>query len=239
MEFSEPDIFNYSTLLLSEKKDALYVGAREAIFELSKKNVSVKNNKVWKENDNKTAGKRFKNIFLVVLIFFFFFPSRCPQVQWTATDEDIKMCSLKGKSKEVNLRFHIICFTPFHFPRLQNLMTRYFCSWCLRPEGLFKLHPGAPGAGRRAALCLRNKRLSAAVWICGRVNVQSVLKAHSRVQRQPLSESMFYAPPAEPGRLLAERPTWRRQGEVLLRPLAELHHRHGWWVEPTFVLFHK
>lgn len=46
MEFSEPGIFNYSTLLLSEERDALYVGAREAIFELSKKNVTVRNNKV-------------------------------------------------------------------------------------------------------------------------------------------------------------------------------------------------
>lgn len=46
MEFSEPGIFNYTTLLLSEKGDALYVGAREAIFELSKKNVTVRNNKV-------------------------------------------------------------------------------------------------------------------------------------------------------------------------------------------------
>ncbi|XP_037340657.2 semaphorin-4D isoform X3 [Pungitius pungitius] len=45
MEFSEPEIFNYSTLLLSEKRDALYVGAREAVFELSKKNVTVKYNK--------------------------------------------------------------------------------------------------------------------------------------------------------------------------------------------------
>uniref|UniRef100_A0A669EP33 Semaphorin 4D n=1 Tax=Oreochromis niloticus TaxID=8128 RepID=A0A669EP33_ORENI len=41
MEFSEPGIFNYSTLLLSEERDALYVGAREAIFELSKKNVTI------------------------------------------------------------------------------------------------------------------------------------------------------------------------------------------------------
>uniref|UniRef100_A0A8C8DVD4 Semaphorin 4D n=1 Tax=Oryzias sinensis TaxID=183150 RepID=A0A8C8DVD4_9TELE len=39
MEFSEPGIFNYSTLLLSEEKSALYVGAREAIFELSMTNV--------------------------------------------------------------------------------------------------------------------------------------------------------------------------------------------------------
>nr|XP_046230222.1 semaphorin-4D isoform X2 [Scatophagus argus] len=46
MEFSEPEIFNYTTLLLSEKKDALYVGARDAIFELSKKNVTVRHNKV-------------------------------------------------------------------------------------------------------------------------------------------------------------------------------------------------
>ncbi|KAM9735556.1 semaphorin-4D isoform 1-T3 [Menidia menidia] len=46
MEFSEPGVFNYSTLLLSEDRDALYVGAREAIFELSKKNVTIRNNKV-------------------------------------------------------------------------------------------------------------------------------------------------------------------------------------------------
>ncbi|XP_040914837.1 semaphorin-4D isoform X3 [Toxotes jaculatrix] len=53
MEFSEPGIFNYSTLLLSEKRDALYVGAREAIFELSKKNVTVRNNKVqWTVAEN-------------------------------------------------------------------------------------------------------------------------------------------------------------------------------------------
>uniref|UniRef100_A0A8K9X0H7 Semaphorin-3C n=1 Tax=Oncorhynchus mykiss TaxID=8022 RepID=A0A8K9X0H7_ONCMY len=49
VEFSEPGIFNYSTLLLSEDKDVLYVGAREAIFELRMTNVSIKNNKVqWK-----------------------------------------------------------------------------------------------------------------------------------------------------------------------------------------------
>ncbi|XP_026209933.1 semaphorin-4D isoform X2 [Anabas testudineus] len=66
MEFSEPGIFNYSTLLLSEKGDALYVGAREAVFELSKKNVTVRNNKV----------------------------------QWTVEEQAMKMCTLKGKSKE-------------------------------------------------------------------------------------------------------------------------------------------
>lgn len=46
MEFSEPGIFNYSTLLLSEQSDALYVGAREAVFELSKNNVTLRTNKV-------------------------------------------------------------------------------------------------------------------------------------------------------------------------------------------------
>ncbi|XP_030623813.1 semaphorin-4D [Chanos chanos] len=52
VEFSEPGIFNYSTLLLNEDKGALYVGAREAVFELSVKNVSVKNNKAeWKVPD--------------------------------------------------------------------------------------------------------------------------------------------------------------------------------------------
>ncbi|XP_069369719.1 semaphorin-4D isoform X3 [Paralichthys olivaceus] len=53
LEFSESGIYNYSTLLLSEKKDALYVGAREAIFELSKKNVTVRNNKAqWTVAEN-------------------------------------------------------------------------------------------------------------------------------------------------------------------------------------------
>ncbi|KAM6975964.1 semaphorin-4D isoform 3-T4 [Tautogolabrus adspersus] len=56
MEFSEPGISNYTTLLLSEEKDALYVGAREAIFELSKSDVTVKNNKVqWKVAENPMA----------------------------------------------------------------------------------------------------------------------------------------------------------------------------------------
>ncbi|XP_048875671.1 semaphorin-4D isoform X1 [Brienomyrus brachyistius] len=52
IEFSEPGIFNYSTLLLNEDGAVLYVGAREAVFELSMRNVSVKKNKViWKVPD--------------------------------------------------------------------------------------------------------------------------------------------------------------------------------------------
>ncbi|XP_036444920.1 semaphorin-4D isoform X2 [Colossoma macropomum] len=53
VEFSEPGVFNYSTLLLSEEREALYVGAREAIFELNIKDVSVKKNQVfWKVPEN-------------------------------------------------------------------------------------------------------------------------------------------------------------------------------------------
>ncbi|XP_019738450.1 semaphorin-4D isoform X1 [Hippocampus comes] len=56
MEFSEPGISNYSTLLLSNERDALYVGAREAIFELSKKNVTVRNHKVlWQVGETPIA----------------------------------------------------------------------------------------------------------------------------------------------------------------------------------------
>ncbi|XP_051906353.1 semaphorin-4D isoform X2 [Hippocampus zosterae] len=56
MEFSEPGISNYSTLLLSDERDALYVGAREAIFELSKKNVTVRNHKVlWQVGETPIA----------------------------------------------------------------------------------------------------------------------------------------------------------------------------------------
>ncbi|KAL4623094.1 semaphorin-4D-like isoform X1 [Arapaima gigas] len=51
-EFSEPGIFNYTTLLLHDQRGVLYVGAREAIFELSLTNISVKNNEVaWKVPD--------------------------------------------------------------------------------------------------------------------------------------------------------------------------------------------
>ncbi|EPY86887.1 semaphorin-4D isoform 1 precursor [Camelus ferus] len=40
--FHEPGIFNYSALLLSEDKDTLYVGAREAVFALNAHNISRK-----------------------------------------------------------------------------------------------------------------------------------------------------------------------------------------------------
>ncbi|XP_050948669.1 semaphorin-4D isoform X1 [Labeo rohita] len=49
LEFWEPDVFNYTTLLLSEDRGVLYVGAREAVYELNMNNVSIKSNQLlWK-----------------------------------------------------------------------------------------------------------------------------------------------------------------------------------------------
>ncbi|XP_053504255.1 semaphorin-4D [Ictalurus furcatus] len=73
VEFSEPGVFNYSTLLLSEERGALYVGAREAVFQLDLSDVSVKNN----------------------------------QVLWKVPDRDMRMCTLKGKSKETDCKNYI------------------------------------------------------------------------------------------------------------------------------------
>lgn len=112
MEFSEPEIFNYSTLLLSVKRDALYVGAREAIFELSMKNVTVKNNKVPKyENGFKDKEKntrpsihlRTRKNVKCDFLFFLFYHSK---VQWTVAENPMVMCTQKGKSKEVSSVIH-------------------------------------------------------------------------------------------------------------------------------------
>lgn len=46
MQFHEPGIFNYSALLMSEDKDTLYVGAREAVFAVNALNVSKKQHEV-------------------------------------------------------------------------------------------------------------------------------------------------------------------------------------------------
>lgn len=46
VEFWEPGVFNYTTLLLREDRGVLYVGAREVIYELNMNNVSVKSNQV-------------------------------------------------------------------------------------------------------------------------------------------------------------------------------------------------
>ncbi|KAM6986339.1 semaphorin-4D isoform 2-T2 [Aplochiton taeniatus] len=96
MEFSEPGIFNYSTLLLSEENDALYVGAREAIFELSKKNVTIRNNKV----------------------------------QWTVQETPMKMCTLKGKSKETDCLNYIRVLQVMDNDRLYVCGTHAFQPLC-------------------------------------------------------------------------------------------------------------
>uniref|UniRef100_A0ACB8EQX6 Uncharacterized protein n=1 Tax=Sphaerodactylus townsendi TaxID=933632 RepID=A0ACB8EQX6_9SAUR len=54
VHFQEPKTFNYSTLLLSEDKDILYVGAREVIFALNSLNISEKKQEVlWKVTEDK------------------------------------------------------------------------------------------------------------------------------------------------------------------------------------------
>lgn len=46
VHFQSPEVFNYSTLLLSEDKDVLYVGAREVIFALNSLNIAEKQHEV-------------------------------------------------------------------------------------------------------------------------------------------------------------------------------------------------
>ncbi|XP_037061625.1 semaphorin-4D isoform X3 [Peromyscus leucopus] len=56
MQFHEPGIFNYSALLMSEDKDTLYMGAREAVFAVNALNVSKKQHEVyWKVSEEKKA----------------------------------------------------------------------------------------------------------------------------------------------------------------------------------------
>lgn len=46
VHFHEPGVSNYSTLLLSEDRDVLYVGAREVIFALNAVNIAEKQHEV-------------------------------------------------------------------------------------------------------------------------------------------------------------------------------------------------
>ncbi|ELK02912.1 Semaphorin-4D [Pteropus alecto] len=69
VQFHQPDIFNYSALLLSEDEDTLYVGAREAVFALNALDVSQKQQEAyWKVSEDKKAkcaekGKSKQHIF--------------------------------------------------------------------------------------------------------------------------------------------------------------------------------
>lgn len=40
------EVYNYSTLLLSEDEDVLYIGAREVIFAVNSQNISEKKHEV-------------------------------------------------------------------------------------------------------------------------------------------------------------------------------------------------
>lgn len=61
VEFHQPGIFNYSALLLSEDKDTLYVGAREAVFAVNALDVSQKQHEAyWKVSEDKKSKMRRK-----------------------------------------------------------------------------------------------------------------------------------------------------------------------------------
>ncbi|XP_071587528.1 semaphorin-4D isoform X3 [Heliangelus exortis] len=54
IHFHEPEVSNYSTLLLSQDKDFLYVGAREVIFALNAVNIAEKQHELhWKVTEDK------------------------------------------------------------------------------------------------------------------------------------------------------------------------------------------
>ncbi|XP_029403156.1 semaphorin-4D isoform X2 [Mus pahari] len=56
VQFHEPGIFNYSALLMSEDKDTLYVGAREAVFAVNAMDISEKQHEVyWKVSEDKKS----------------------------------------------------------------------------------------------------------------------------------------------------------------------------------------
>ncbi|XP_063996590.1 semaphorin-4D isoform X3 [Pogoniulus pusillus] len=56
IHFHESEVSNYSTLLLSEDKDVLYVGAREVIFALNAVNIAEKQHELhWKVTEDKRA----------------------------------------------------------------------------------------------------------------------------------------------------------------------------------------
>ncbi|XP_006903378.1 PREDICTED: semaphorin-4D-like [Elephantulus edwardii] len=56
VHFHEPGVSNYSTLLLSEHRDTLYVGAREAVFAVNAHNIAEKQHEVyWKVSEDKKA----------------------------------------------------------------------------------------------------------------------------------------------------------------------------------------
>ncbi|XP_053824766.1 semaphorin-4D isoform X4 [Vidua chalybeata] len=61
IHFNESKVSNYSTLLLSEDKNVLYVGAREVIFALNAVNIAEKQNELhWKVAEDKRTKCAFK-----------------------------------------------------------------------------------------------------------------------------------------------------------------------------------
>lgn len=214
MEFSEPGIFNYSTLLLSEDKAALYVGAREAIFELSMTNVTIRNNKVHKRCVRMKLGGETFCVWNLDASLGSVDGRRNPYEQ-VRTEGEIK--------RGLMLYFYLFWFI------LSLHVVNMFC-WL--SEGLSELHPGAPSFRRWAAVRLRDVRLSASVWSLGRL-LSLLWKPTWQKKNKAQTFASFLV---EPWWLFVGGSDWRRQREVLLWPVTKLHHGHGWWVR-GLVLF--
>lgn len=108
---------------------------------------------------------------------------------------------------------------------------------CCFPEGLPELHSSTPSFRRRAAVRLRHARLSTAVRLLGRLTLNLLTPHQYTCAGTRHSSKQLFPDFAEPWKLFPQRTPWRRQGKVLVRPLAEFHYRHGWWVESCSIFF--
>lgn len=106
VEFSEAGVWNYSTLLLSEERHVLYVGAREAIYELSMKDVSVRKNKVRTRPHTHVQHKHLLGSLRDSSLI-------STQVVWKVPETHMEKCIAKGKSKEVCLEFLLESLSVF------------------------------------------------------------------------------------------------------------------------------
>lgn len=103
-------VFNYTSLLLSQEDDMLYVGAREALFALSLSDISK-----TKLQKNVSVAKPIFRVRLDLLyerLKIVFFPR--PQLTWATPTEKREECSFKGKNLEVRRFFcihYLVCQT--------------------------------------------------------------------------------------------------------------------------------
>lgn len=153
------------------------------------------------------------------------------KVLWNVAENHTAKCTLKGKSKEVWSSSFILFHTV-----LSHSKMLYRCCF---PEGLPKLHSSTPSSRRRAAVRLWHTRFSTAVRLLGRLTL-NLLTPHQYTGTcagTRHSSKQLFPDFAEPWKLFPQWSTWRRQGKVLIWPLAEFHYHHGWWVESRSIFF--